>query len=758
MIPVTKAVGIEKNKKAFLAQKGVLDKLKAISENLGVSVDEIVYVIGKETAGSYSSKQKNLGGGNAVGLIQFLDTNSDKGTGAKTINGKSYKLADLELMDEVEQLDVVEQYFIQNYQKKKGRPGQLYLAISAPAFVGKPDDFVAYKAGSQDALDNEGWQEKDGSVTIGKLMEFGSKPEFQNYESGATVLSKSVNKNIDATFDKYNKHINNLKNPTKSLKDFSSKEKNDVSSALFGKRVAHTNSVERRQLLVELHKADKVEGARLEQYVAEKRQKTKSFLKGKSAQEIDDFLKREEQGISDVYVNKNRPGAVDTRNRGPYQGIDKNDRILNYEAVVAEREKTESTLNSIIENKDSRFSVNEVLRATELRDNLLKEKAEGKDVFDEEAANNELYQDYGPASSDIEQTRRPYTNYKKTTADANKFILENQIEDKLDLANDVALDGTVTVAGEEVAEPYDSTEGGKYVDVPNIPGAEYEEKIITDGLLSEGQGSEVSLDPELGLDVTDDEFKTETDSERKAREAAEEAAKLAKKQARNAKIGKIADVLGQAGKAAGVALMAGAGLTSMYEATRKHKINKVRISPLMEEAFQKAKSLSTQGMTYEERTAAMSDMNNAYAGAMKNVMAVSGGQRSSALANMGVVDASRVNALVDLAGKDAALRQGNMKIYQEQATSLGQMTLSADSTNEQLRATLEEGRKNRLTKIGDSLFSESIELSRNFADQKNNKDLLDNFAQLKKQVDSSDAELKTVLQSLSGLNTGNLTD
>ena len=125
---------------------------------------------------------------------------------------------------------------------------------------------------------------------------------------------------------------------------------------------------------------------------------------------------------------------------------------------------------------------------------------------------------------------------------------------------------------------------------------------------------------------------------------------------------------------------------------------------------------------------------------------------------MGVVDASRVNALVDLAGKDAALRQGNMKIYQQQATSLGQMTLSADSTNEQLRATLEEGRKNRLTKIGDSLFSESIELSRNFADQKNNKDLLDNFAQLKKDVGTSDAELKALLQSLSGLNTGNTTD
>jgi hypothetical protein len=178
----------------------------------------------------------------------------------------------------------------------------------------------------------------------------------------------------------------------------------------------------------------------------------------------------------------------------------------------------------------------------------------------------------------------------------------------------------------------------------------------------------------------------------------------------------------------------------------------------MHEAFQKAKTLSTQGMTYEERTAAMSDMNNAYAGAMKNVMAISGGQRSSALANMGVVDASRVNALVDLAGKDAALRQGNMKIYQEQAKNLGQMTLTADSTNEQLRATLEEGRKNRLQKIGDSLFSEATEFSRNLADQRNNKNLLSNYAEMQKQMASSQAEISLIKGMLEdGLTPGAIT-
>tara|TARA_B110000902_G_scaffold266640_1_gene355243 strand:- start:3787 stop:5967 length:2181 start_codon:yes stop_codon:yes gene_type:complete len=411
--------------------------------------------------------------------------------------------------------------------------------------------------------------------------------------------------------------------------------------------------------------------------------------------------------------------------------------------IASSNDESILRLNEIIENKNDDYTYTQIRQAQKVLDELVE--------FNEENSNQIKLID-NPSQTDLMVVQETKALRLKLLGEVNSALDEIYVTEELEVEEEKRLEL------EEEEEPYDSTEGGKYVDVPNIEGVEYEEETTTDGLLSEGQSSEVSLDSELGQDFTDSEFKTETDSERKAREAEEAAAKLARKQARNAKIGKIAGVLGQAGKTAGVALMAGAGLKSMYEATREHKINKIRISPLMEEAFQKAKALSTQGMTYEERTAAMSDMNNAYAGAMKNVMAVSGGQRSSALANMGVVDASRVNALVDLAGKDAALRQGNMKIYQQQATSLGQMTLSADSTNEQLRATLEEGRKNRLTKIGDSLFSESIELSRNFADQKNNKDLLDNFAQLKKDVGTSDAELKALLQSLSGLNTGNVTD
>ena len=74
-----------KRRDQFMALPGVSDKVNAMAESLGVTPDEILYVIKKETAGSYSSKQKNLGGGSATGLIQFLGTGGDKGKGGKTV-------------------------------------------------------------------------------------------------------------------------------------------------------------------------------------------------------------------------------------------------------------------------------------------------------------------------------------------------------------------------------------------------------------------------------------------------------------------------------------------------------------------------------------------------------------------------------------------------------------------------------------------------------------------------------------------------
>ena len=110
---ITKGTNLTKKEKAanralFLKEEGVNDKINSIAKSMGVSPDEILYAIEKETAGSYSPGQKNLAGGSAVGLIQFVGTGTDKGKGGKTVNGTFYKSKDLEKMTTLEQLDVVE--------------------------------------------------------------------------------------------------------------------------------------------------------------------------------------------------------------------------------------------------------------------------------------------------------------------------------------------------------------------------------------------------------------------------------------------------------------------------------------------------------------------------------------------------------------------------------------------------------------------------------------------------------------------------
>ena len=117
------------NRKKFLALTGVEDRINSMSENLGVSVDEILYAIEKETAGSYSSQQQNLGGGKALGLIQFLGTGRDKGKDGKTINGKFYKYEDLKNMSTLEQLDVVDGYFNENFKEKWKARSALFIHI-----------------------------------------------------------------------------------------------------------------------------------------------------------------------------------------------------------------------------------------------------------------------------------------------------------------------------------------------------------------------------------------------------------------------------------------------------------------------------------------------------------------------------------------------------------------------------------------------------------------------------------------------------
>ena len=225
----------------------------------------------------------------------------------------------------------------------------------------------------------------------------------------------------------------------------------------------------------------------------------------------------------------------------------------------------------------------------------------------------------------------------------------------------------------------------------------------------------------IELDIEDDDIEEEQEvvsidlSKRKQKKAIREAKNKENKLfgfLKNAKLG-LGDV-SQAMNAAGFALSAGAGLMSIAEAREKDTVTKSQVDPLFTEAVNKVRAASEMGMPYEQRQAAMKDINNAYVGAMKNVMSISGGQRGLALANVGVVDANRLNSLVDLASKDSDMRQKNLELFAKTSAEYSNQKLTADMNFQKLKSTLDMNRKNRLADIGGGLLEQAQQYGANY--------------------------------------------
>ena len=232
---------------------------------------------------------------------------------------------------------------------------------------------------------------------------------------------------------------------------------------------------------------------------------------------------------------------------------------------------------------------------------------------------------------------------------------------------------------------------------------------------------------------------------------------------KNAKLG-LGDV-SQAMNAAGFALSAGAGIMSIAEAREKDSVSKSQVDPLFTEAVNKVRAASETGMPYEQRQAAMKDINNAYVGAMKNVMAISGGQRGLALANVGVVDANRLNSLVDLASKDSDMRQKNLELFAKTSAEYSNQKLTADMNFQKLKATLDDNRKNRLADIGSNLLEQAQQYGANYTatrmadklmDKQNDADRVQGAVD--KFLQNNPAYLQSFYNELSGIDQDNNLD
>jgi len=155
-------------------------------------------------------------------------------------------------------------------------------------------------------------------------------------------------------------------------------------------------------------------------------------------------------------------------------------------------------------------------------------------------------------------------------------------------------------------------------------------------------------------------------------------------------------------------LKAAAGILSLSKALRDPEIETPELSPLITEAVEKQRQLSKSGLTAAEKAAAMSNLDSAYAGAMKNVLRASGGQRGMFLAGQGVVNAQRIKGLNELAAQDAAVRQQNVQQYNALAASVGQMQLQRDMSVEQMKQATIQKNRDVLGGIGTNLVSDAI--------------------------------------------------
>lgn len=112
-------------------------KVREIASRQGVEANWPMAVMAFETGNSFLPYVKNPGS-SATGLIQFT-------SGTATSLGTS--TVKLSRMTAVEQLDWVEKYFEQ-YKGRIKNLGDAYMAVFAPAGLGKPDSTVLYTAPS----------------------------------------------------------------------------------------------------------------------------------------------------------------------------------------------------------------------------------------------------------------------------------------------------------------------------------------------------------------------------------------------------------------------------------------------------------------------------------------------------------------------------------------------------------------------------------------------------------------------------------
>lgn len=135
-------------------------KVREVAGNLGFDPTWLMGVMGFETGYTFSPSERNRVSG-ATGLIQFMP---DTAVGLGTTTTK------LARMTAVEQLDWVQKYY-EPYKSRVRNLGDAYMAVLWPGAIGKPDNYVMWRAGSIQYNQNSGLDiNHNGEITRGEAV------------------------------------------------------------------------------------------------------------------------------------------------------------------------------------------------------------------------------------------------------------------------------------------------------------------------------------------------------------------------------------------------------------------------------------------------------------------------------------------------------------------------------------------------------------------------------------------------------------
>lgn len=158
-----------------------ISKVVEVSNRLGINPNWLMIVMRFETANTFSPSVKNQGS-NAIGLIQFTSV---------AIKGWGVTLDQLAAMTAVKQLDYVEKY-LTPYKGKMTDLYNTYLAVFAPAYIGRPDAQKVYASPTAAYTANKALDtNSDGVITVGEIKQVIKRYIPAGFDSGASIIPDS---------------------------------------------------------------------------------------------------------------------------------------------------------------------------------------------------------------------------------------------------------------------------------------------------------------------------------------------------------------------------------------------------------------------------------------------------------------------------------------------------------------------------------------------------------------------------------------